>query len=363
MNEQRWLLLAFVGAVAITGGCNGPRTQGRAATGLEPQVTSDTQASALRPRVRLETSLGDVVLELFADQAPATVLNFVQYVESNFYDGTIFHRVLEDSMIQGGGYTPDMEEKPATLHPPGTDVWRTGLSHVRGTIAMVRGVGKAGSGTAQFFINVVDNTELDSTGDGRFFSIFGKVVEGMDTIERIRTTPVGPHPKYAAGRSGVVPIKPVVIRSVRLLTRFDAARVKEAAAATRAAVEERLTTRIKEIEKEAGTKAVITESGLRYVDFIIGKGPSPVPGNMVEFHYRGTLVDGTEFESTYSRGPAIRQVASLIAGLQEGLTTINEGGQRTLIIPPELGFGESGVPGLIPPDSTLIFEIELLAIR
>ncbi len=311
----------------------------------------------------METSLGDFVLELFAEQAPATVLNFVQYVESNFYDGTIFHRVLEDSMIQGGGYTPDMEEKPATLRPPGTDAWRSELRHERGTIAMIRGQGKAGSGTAQFFINVADKTELDAAGESRLFTVFGRVAEGMDTIERIRTTPVGPHPKYAAGRSAVVPVKPVVIRSVRLLSRFDAARVKEVAAAARAAVEQRLAVRVKEIEKEAGTKAVTTESGVQYVDFVVGKGPSPLPGDTIEFHYRGTLVDGTEYESTYIKGPVLRQVDSLIAGMQEGLKTINEGGRRTLIIPPELAFGEGGVPGMIPPDSTLIFEIELLAIR
>jgi FKBP-type peptidyl-prolyl cis-trans isomerase len=155
----------------------------------------------------------------------------------------------------------------------------------------------------------------------------------------------------------------VVIKSVRLLTAFAVDKARAAALEAKAAQEDRLGKLIKELEEKAGAKMVTTESGLRYVDFVIGSGQSPVPGTVVEFQYRGRLIDGTEFESTYSAEAVEREIERLIAGLREGISTMKEGGRRTLIVPPELAFGAYGVPGKIPPDAMLIFEVELLAVK
>lgn len=140
-------------------------------------------------KVKLQTSLGDVVLELRADKAPATVANFVQYVKDGHYDGTVFHRVIDGFMIQGGGFTADMQQK-ATRAPIALEA-NNGLKNDRGTIAMAR-TGNPNSATSQFFINVVDNANLNAPRpDGHGYAVFGRVVAGMDVIDKIRTVPTG----------------------------------------------------------------------------------------------------------------------------------------------------------------------------
>lgn len=164
-------------------------------------------APALAQTVRLATSAGDIVVELDAEKAPRTVANFVQYVRAGHYDGTIFHRVIENFMIQGGGYLPDLNEKvPARAAIPLES--RNGLSNQRGTIAMAR-TNVPDSARAQFFINVADNVNLDQPNarDGHGYAVFGRVVEGMDVVDRIRAVPVkaqGPHQH--------VPVMPVTLR-------------------------------------------------------------------------------------------------------------------------------------------------------
>ncbi|GMV74394.1 MAG: hypothetical protein AMXMBFR78_13450 [Rubrivivax sp.] len=140
--------------------------------------------SAWAQKVRLSTNLGDIVVELDAAKAPKSVENFVQYVKAGHYDGTIFHRVIDGFMIQGGGFTPDRVQKP-TRAPIALEAGN-GLSNVRGTMAMAR-TAAPDSATAQFFINVVDNLPLDSYGGG--YAVFGKVVAGMDVVDRIKATP------------------------------------------------------------------------------------------------------------------------------------------------------------------------------
>ena len=141
---------------------------------------------AAAQKVRLATSMGDIVLELAPDKAPKSVDNFLQYVKAGHYDGTIFHRVIGTFMIQGGGFTPDMAQKP-TRAPIPLEAGN-GLSNTRGTLAMAR-TQVLNSATAQFFINVVDNPMLDSAGGG--YAVFGKVVEGMDVVDKIKAVPVG----------------------------------------------------------------------------------------------------------------------------------------------------------------------------
>ena len=146
-------------------------------------------------KVRLTTSAGDIMLELDAEKAPKTVANFVQYVRAGHYDGTVFHRVIETFMIQGGGYTADLSEKP--VRAPIALESRSGLSNLRGTVAMAR-TGVPDSATSQFFVNVVDNPFLDQANsrDGHGYAVFGKVIAGMDVVDKIRalpTQPQGPH--------------------------------------------------------------------------------------------------------------------------------------------------------------------------
>ncbi len=140
-------------------------------------------------RVRLSTSQGDIVLELAADKAPKTVANFVQYVREKHYDGTVFHRVIDGFMIQGGGFTADMTQKP-TRGPIPLEA-NNGLKNDRGTIAMAR-TGNPNSATAQFFINVANNNMLNAPSpDGHGYAVFGRVVSGMDVVDKIRVTPTG----------------------------------------------------------------------------------------------------------------------------------------------------------------------------
>ena len=169
------------------------------------------QDKAAAPRVLLATSLGDITIQLDAEKAPKTVANFLDYVKSGHYDGTVFHRVIGGFMIQGGGFTPDMVQKP-TRAPIALES-RNGLKNERGTVAMAR-TSVPDSATSQFFINVVDNAMLDQANarDGQGYAVFGRVVAGMDVVDRIRaveTTSVGGHQN--------VPAKPVLIRSATIV--------------------------------------------------------------------------------------------------------------------------------------------------
>lgn len=167
-------------------------------------------AAAPAQTVRLSTSLGDIVLELDAAKAPKTVANFVAYVKAGHYDGTVFHRVIDGFMIQGGGMTPDLREKP-TRDPIALET-AGGLSNARGTVAMAR-TSDPDSATAQFFVNVADNRFLDRANarDGRGYAVFGKVVAGMDVVDRIVKVPTG-----NVGEHRSVPLTPVLVKQATL---------------------------------------------------------------------------------------------------------------------------------------------------
>jgi peptidyl-prolyl cis-trans isomerase B (cyclophilin B) len=162
--------------------------------------------------IKINTSKGSIVLELDADKAPETVANFMQYVNDGFYNGTIFHRVIDGFMIQGGGMEPGMKEK--STGAPIKNEADNGLSNERGTIAMAR-TPDPHSATAQFFINVKDNNFLDfraATPDGYGYCVFGKVVEGMDVVDAIKGVATG-----TAGYHQDVPVEDVVIESVEVV--------------------------------------------------------------------------------------------------------------------------------------------------
>lgn len=200
------------------------------------------QTPTTQPQVKLHTSLGDIVVQLEPEKAPATVANFLQYVQDKHYDGTIFHRVIKNFMVQGGGFDADYKEKPtrASVIHEGRQALAKGLKNVRGSLAMAR-TNDPHSAKAQFFINVVDNPRLDPVilpaGDPVTFeyqgqlqkdipraqvenhpalfgyTVFGKVIEGMDTVDKIRDEATGAGGPFPTD----VPQKPVVIKSATLI--------------------------------------------------------------------------------------------------------------------------------------------------
>ena len=175
-------------------------------------LASTTRAEGKNPMVLMSTSLGDVKIELDAEKAPVTVQNFLAYVNDKFYDGTVFHRVIPNFMIQGGGFDAAMQQKPTKA--PIKNEAGNGLKNLTGTLAMAR-TNVVDSATAQFFINVKDNAFLDhknETPAGFGYAVFGKVVAGMDVvrkIEQVQTATKGGHEN--------VPVEPVVIKSITVV--------------------------------------------------------------------------------------------------------------------------------------------------
>ena len=168
-------------------------------------LAAPADGQAAEPTVKLETSMGDIVVQLNSRKAPLSTANFLQYVKSGFYDGTIFHRVIKGFMIQGGGLTQDMKEKSG--HAPIKNEASNGLRNQRYTIAMAR-TSDPDSATSQFFINTVNNRFLDTdkAQDGVGYAVFGEVIKGTDVVRKIEAVPTTTHGNYQA-----VPPPPVVI--------------------------------------------------------------------------------------------------------------------------------------------------------
>lgn len=171
---------------------------------------SDTESKSDNPQVLMETNFGSILIELYPDKAPETVENFLAYVKEGFYDGTIFHRVIPNFMIQGGGFTPDMNKK--RTRAPIKNEADNGLRNQIGTIAMAR-TNDPHSATAQFFINVAQNSFLDfreKTARAYGYAVFGRVIKGMKVVNQIRQVRTG----FKNGH-GDVPLEPVIIEKVR----------------------------------------------------------------------------------------------------------------------------------------------------
>lgn len=185
-----------------------------AGEGETPQAQKKEEAPvavAGHAKVAIETSLGTIKIELWADKAPGTVSNFLKYVDDKFYDGVVFHRVMKGFMIQGGAFSPDLRQKAPTYGFIRNEA-KSDVKNLRGTIAMARTPAIDG-GSCQFFINLVNNKFLDhrdETVDGFGYCVFGKVVEGMDVVDAIARVPVS-----NVGNSEAVPNEPVIMKSVR----------------------------------------------------------------------------------------------------------------------------------------------------
>ncbi len=358
-----------------------------AAAGFGGEAGVDPAASPMQ-YVEMKTSKGDMVLMLDPVAAPVTCANFMEYVGDGAYDGTIFHRVMSNFMVQGGGFDSDLTKRDT--RPGIVNEWQNGLKNRRGTISMARVGGNPSSGTNQFFINVRDNGQLDRPQrDGAAYAVFGEVVSGEDVLDAIKDTPVH-EVNDADGRPFPnVPVDEVVIESVRAIT------PAQAEAATKGATSNEKTWRAAQVaaakkfedqRKRAEELAMSvdqcleakddlpgastgqaaaqrSDTGLAWFDLVQGEGEAPAgPATTVRVHYTGYLVDGTKFDSSVDRGEPIDfPLNRVIPGWTEGVGSMKVGGKRKLVIPSDLGYGQRGTPGgPIPPNATLVFDVELL---
>jgi peptidylprolyl isomerase/peptidyl-prolyl cis-trans isomerase B (cyclophilin B) len=201
-----FLSTLLLGATLATTGC-GAKEPGKQTVSTEPAA-----GQPANPRVLIETSKGNITVELFASKAPVSVENFLSHVKTGFYDGTVFHRVIPGFMIQGGGMLPDMTEK--SRGAPIKNEANNGLKNLRGTLAMAR-TGEPHSATSQFFINVADNYFLNHRGEsfeGWGYAVFGQVLSGMEVVDAIVAVPRGDR-----GMHQDVPMEPVVMTKVTVV--------------------------------------------------------------------------------------------------------------------------------------------------
>ncbi len=302
---------------------------------------------------KISTDRGDILLELEYKRCPMTVCNFVGLAEGSlnrkepgkpFYDGLTFHRVISDFMIQGGCPNGDGRGGPGYCFP---DEFHPELKHAGpGVLSMAN----AGPGTngSQFFITHVETPWLDGK-----HTVFGHVIEGQAAVNKIR--------------QGDKINSVTIIRKGADAKAFDAseasfeAMVNENQEKILKAKAEAMAKVEKEIESRY-PNAIKTPTGLRYIVTKEGSGTkTPAYGQSVTVHYHGQLLNGKVFDSSLIRKqPAVFAIGQVIEGWNEALVTMKKGEKRTLIIPPDLGYGEYGYPGVIPPDSYLIFDVELL---
>ncbi|MFT4697441.1 MAG: peptidyl-prolyl cis-trans isomerase A (cyclophilin A) [Flavobacteriaceae bacterium] len=303
---------------------------------------------------KISTEKGEILINLTYKQTPGTVGNFVALAEGNleneavpqgkpYYNGLKFHRVIPDFMVQGGdpagtgaggpGYQFDDE-----FHP---DLKHTGP----GVLSMAN----AGPGTngSQFFITHIETSWLDNK-----HTVFGNVIEGMDVVNSIAQGDT--MKEVSIIRVGEDAEK---WNAVEIFRSFTGAKLEREATAKKAQ---------NELLGELAEGFEQTESGLRYKIIQKGDGSKPEKGQTVGVHYKGMLSDGSEFDNSYKRGNPIEFPVgdgNVIAGWDEGILLLNKGDKARFVIPSPLGYGESGAGGVIPPNATLIFDVELVDIK
>lgn len=311
--------------------------------------------------VKFSTPKGEIVAQLEHEKTPGTVGNFVALVEGNmengvkaqgtpYYDGLTFHRVIPNFMVQAGcpqgtgtgspGYQFDDEIHPELIHD------------APGKLSMAN----AGPGTngSQFFITHVPTDWLDGK-----HTVFGSVIEGQEVVDAIAQDDV--MESVTIIRKGA---DAEAWNAIEAFRTFEGAREKRIAEATAAAAAGKAAAEAALEELAAGFEK--TESGLRYQIIQNGGGAKPTTGQIVSVHYKGQLPDGTVFDSSYKRNAPIDfpiGQGQVIPGWDEGIMLLGVGDKARLVIPSELGYGSRGAGGVIPPDATLIFDVELVAVK
>ncbi len=300
---------------------------------------------------KFATNKGDILVKLTHDKTPGTVGNFVGLAEGKikndakaegtpYYDGLKFHRVIEDFMIQGG------DPKGSGAGGPGyqfEDEIHADLKHDEPGILSMANAGPGTNGS-QFFITHVPTPWLDGK-----HTVFGKVVEGKEIVDKIQ--------------QGDKIEKLSIERVGEEAESFDAKAAFEKFNASKAEREAKAKKQEEEKMKSLTEGMTKTDSGLHYKITQEGKGSKPNKGSNVSVHYKGMLTDGTVFDSSFKRNQPIQfpvGMGHVIAGWDEGVMLLNEGDKATFVIPSHLGYGAQGAGGVIPPNATLIFDVELV---
>jgi len=303
---------------------------------------------------KMNTTKGDILIQLEYEKAPLTVANFVGLAEGTmknnkkedgipFYDGLKFHRVIADFMIQGG--CPD----GTGMGDPGykfADEFHPDLKHNGPGILSMANSGPATNGS-QFFITHKETPWLDGK-----HSVFGHVIEGKEIVDSIEQDDI---------LNSIT-----IIREGTAAEAFDAIKTFESAKLEAEKASEEKADKGAEEIKKLTEGATTTKSGLAYFMIKEGEGAQAEAGKTVSVHYTGKLADGTKFDSSHDRGKPIEfplGQGKVIAGWDEGIALLKVGGKATFIIPPQLAYGERGAGGVIPPNATLIFEVELIDIK
>lgn len=304
---------------------------------------------------KMDTNKGTILTQLTFEQTPITVANFVSLSEGtntmvdekfkgkNYYDGIVFHRVIPDFMIQGGDPTGTGQGGPGYSFD---DEIVADLKHDSPGILSMANAGPGTNGS-QFFITHKETPWLD----GRH-SVFGKVIEGQNVVDSIQ-------------KSDTLQ-KVTIIRKGKNAKNFDAATLFVDHFALKAERVEEEKKKQKEELDSLSEGFEITESGLRYQITQEGTGKNPTAGQNVSVHYQGQLTNGTVFDSSYKRDAPISfplGQGRVIKGWDEGIALLKKGGKARLIIPSDLAYGERGAGGVIPPNATLVFDVELVDIK
>ena len=302
----------------------------------------------------IETSKGDILLSLEYEKVPMTVANFVGLAEGTiesalesgkpYYDGLTFHRVVDGFVIQGGDPAGDGTGGPGYSFP---DEFDPTLRHSKAGILSMANSGADTNGS-QFFITLAATPHLDDK-----HSVLGHVVQGDDVVRKIR--------------QGDKMRRVRIIRVGDGAAAFDASQAafdRLVSTAAARAEERKIERRESDLAliAERWPQGVVTETGIRYVIEKPGTGGAkPKHGSSVTVHYVGRLLDGTEFDNSRTRGnPTTFKIGQVIEGWNQSLTDMTKGESRLIVIPPELGYGSRGYPGVIPPESFLVFEVELI---
>tara|TARA_B100001059_G_scaffold142966_1_gene142910 strand:- start:1850 stop:3076 length:1227 start_codon:yes stop_codon:yes gene_type:complete len=337
--------------------------------------------------VLMTTNKGDILVRLNKTQAPISTANFLKYANAGDYNGTIFHRVIGDFMIQGGGFDEKYEKRTGGAGIK--NEWTNGLKNENYTIAMARLGGNPDSATNQFFINVKDNAFLDQPQpDGAAYAVFGHVIAGRKAVDAIRDTPT----EDRGGAFITSPVDEVIIENVKQVDFKEAVKIAaangeqasvcsdmtlnekqavDAAAKIKNAMEKKQMLSKTDVKpKELPGMAVdrapdgSNKDGLMWWTIKEGSGVEPVStSDTVKVHYTGYLLDGSKFDSSVDRGEPISfELNRVIPGWTVGVGSMKVGETRKLQIPATLGYGARGAGGVIPPNATLVFDVELLEV-